>query len=382
MTRTFSLPSSLPLFLLAAVVVASLAFGVTRFVVEDADGALPPLAVTGDAAAAAPGALDVNKVFQARVDTTVSINATIDGEPMNGAGVVVSTDGTIVTASHVIKDYQKAATANSIVVRFYKGDEVEAELVSIDQYNDLAILKVDPKQVTGGVLAAPLANSDKVLVGSEVAAIGAPFGFDWTITKGNVSAAAGRVVDSRINMLSQIPDAIQFDAAINTGNSGGPLFNARGEVIGINQQIATPSKASAGVAFAVSSNIVSRAVRVYRETGAAEIPYAELGLRTRDLSPQLALQAGLTVSQGAIVQGADGPAAAAGIGTGQTISFLGEQVRLGDVIVELAGRKVASSADLSRIAGLIDADAPVQVVIVRGGERVTRTIDPIPRQVA
>jgi serine protease Do len=380
MTRTLSLPAPLPLFLLAAVVVASLAFGITKFVVDDANGALPAIDVAGDAAAAKPGALDVNKVFQARVNTTVSINAMIGDEPMNGAGVVVASDGTIVTASHVIKDYELAREADRIVVRFYKGDEVEAELVAIDQFNDLAILKVDPTQVTGGVSVAPLANSDQVMVGAEVLAIGAPFGYDWTPSAGNV-AATHRVVGSRINALSEIPDALQFDASINTGNSGGPVFNARGQVIGISQQIATPSKSSAGVAFAVSSNIITRALRIHAQSNVREIPYAELGLRTRDVTPQLARDGQLTSAKGAIVQDATGPAAVAGIATGRSIDFLGEQVKLGDVIVELAGQPVNTSADLARIAGLIDAEAPVDVTFIRGGQKVETKIDPTPRAI-
>jgi S1-C subfamily serine protease len=374
------------MFLLAAVVVASLAFGITKYVTAERTGALPPLEIAGDTAAAAPGALNVNKVFQARVETTVSINAMIGDEPMNGAGVVVSTDGTIVTASHVIKDYKIGQQATSIVVRFYRGDEVEAELVAIDQFADLAILKVDPAQVTGGVKAAPLAeNSEQVLVGSEVLAIGAPFGYDWTASPGNVSAAGGRIIGSRINALSDIPGAIQFDASINTGNSGGPVFNARGEVIGISQQIASPNKGSVGVAFAVPSNLIKRAVRL-AATGVHEIPYAELGLHnTRTVSPQLAKAAGLPVSQGtlgAMVQDATGPAAQIGMGAGAAINFQGQQVKVGDVIVELAGRKVTSSDDLERIAGLIDADEPVAISYLRDGQRVDATIDPTPRAIA
>jgi S1-C subfamily serine protease len=379
-SRSLTLPS-LPLFLLAAAVVAVLAFGITKYFVTNDAGALPALDVQGDSAAARAGALDANKVFAARVDTTVSINATINGEPMNGAGVVVdATNGIIVTASHVIKDYDKAATASQIVVRFKAGDEVLGELKSIDQFNDLAIIQIDPSEVTSGhLVAAPLANSDTVMVGSEVLAIGAPFGYDWTASFGHVSSDGGRVVGSRINALSDIPGAIQFDASINTGNSGGPVFNARGQVIGVSQQIASPSKTSAGVAFAVPSNLIKRAVQL-SQRGVAQIPYAETGIRVRDVTPQLARQGSLAVSKGAIVQSAEGPAATAGIAIGQTISFMGEEVKLGDVIVEFAGQKISSSEDFYKVASLIDAEQPVSVVINRRGERIERTIDPSPRQ--
>lgn len=380
MTRSRLAFPSLPVFLLAAAVVALLAFGVTRWITErDSLGALPPIQVQGDRAAAAPGALDVNKVHAMRIDTVVAVKATIGGEPMNGTGVVVGQDGTIVTASHVIKDYERQGLeASMIVVEFARGDEVIAEPLAIDQISDLAILRVDPREVEG-LVAAPLGDSDKLLVGSEVLAVGSPFGYDFTTTTGIVSATH-RVIESRINAASQIVDAVQHDAAINTGNSGGPLFNARGEVVGINQQIATPNRGSAGISFAVSSNLVRRALEQYAAT--RQVRYAELGLRTRDLTPQLARAANLPVTRGALVQAAEGPALAARISTGPALQHLGGTVILGDVIVELAGQPVASSDDLARIAGLIDPDAAVQATIVRrGGERLQVTIDPTPRSI-
>lgn len=380
MTRSRLAFPSLPVFLLAAAVVALLAFGATRWITDrGALDALPAIEVEGDRAAAAPGALDVNKVHSMRIDTVVAVKATIGGEPMNGTGVVVGRDGTIVTASHVIKDYDRQGLeASLIVVEFPKGDEVVAEKLAIDQINDLAILRIDPTQVEG-LVAAPLGDSDQLLVGSEVLAIGNPFGYEFTTTTGIVSATH-RVLGSRINAASNITDAVQHDAAINTGNSGGPLFNARGEVVGINQQISTPNGGSVGVSFAVSSNLVRRAIAQYRET--RQVRYAELGLRTRDLTPQLARAADLTVTRGAMVQAADGPALAARISTGPAIQHLGGTVIIGDVVVELAGRPVGSSDDLARIAGMIDPDAPVQAVIVRrGGERMEVTIDPTPRAI-
>lgn len=380
MTRTHLPSSPLALFLLAAAVVATLAFGLTRWFVDDVPATLPALEVAADAAAAAPGALDPAKLYAARLDTTVTIEATIDGSPMNGAGVVVDTDGTIITASHVVKDYETGTSASMIVVRFPKGDEVLARVGAIDQFNDIAILRIDPSQVAG-LVAAPLADSDKVLVGAPVAAIGAPFGYEESLTLGNVSFTH-RVLASRINDSWEIPDGLQFDAAINTGNSGGAVFNARGEVIGISQQIATPSKTSAGVAFAVSSNLVRRALRIHRETGATTIPYADLGISAVDLTPQLAAAGQLAASRGALVQSAVGPAATAGIGVGTTIEHYGKAVRVGAVILELAGRPIRSSDDLKRVAAAIDADEPVDVVYEQAGRRVEATIDPVPRTVA
>jgi serine protease Do len=284
----------------------------------------------------------------------------------------------------VIKDYGSAtkapAVATTIIIKFKQGDEVAASLEAIDQFNDLAILKVDPSQVHGFVYAA-LGDSDQVLTGAEVLALGAPFGFDWTMTTGNVSYAH-RLVDSRINSSWKIPDAIQHDAPVNTGNSGGPLFNARGEVIGINQQIASPSKTDSGVSFAVSSNIVKRALNVWRSTGAKSIQYADLGLTTRTLSPQVAAQEGLKVSAGALIQTAVGPAAQAGLATGPTTTYLHDAIVIGDVVTELAGQKITSNEDLLRVAAAIPADAPVEIGFTRrDGSKQTATIDPTPRAI-
>ena len=371
---------SIPVFVLAAAVVALLAFGATRWVTDSRSGALPPLEVAGDTAAAAPGALDANKVISSRLDTVVAIESTIGGEPMKGTGVVVATNGTIVTASHVVKDYERRMDATMVVVSFHAGDEVQADVVALDQINDLAILKVDPAKVTN-LVATPIGDSDKVLVGSEVVAIGNPLGYKWTSTLGHVSVPHV-VLGSRINGNSNITDAIQHDAAVNTGNSGGPLFNARGELIGINQQIATRNGGSVGLSFAVASNLVRRAI-AQQASGATAISYAGLGIEhdgaTVDLSPQLAQAANIPVQHGAMVQNARGAALAAGLSSGRQMSHLGRAVTLGDVIVKLAGRDVRSSDDLKRIAGQVAADTPIDVEIVRNGQRQTLTLDPTPR---
>lgn len=380
MTRTRLASPSLPVFILAAAVVALLAFGITRWVTDRAGAdALAPLTIAeGDTAAAAPGALNAAALFSKRVDTTVSIEATINDQPMNGSGVVVGTNGTIITASHVIKDYALAAEATTIVVRFHKGDEVLAQLVAIDQMNDLAILKIDPTEVSGGVVAAPLANSDEVVIGSEIMSIGAPFGYEFTPTVGNVSATH-RVLDSRINANSKIPDAIQHDGPVNTGNSGGPVFNARGQVIGINQQIASPAKVNSGVSFAVSSNLVARALRQYQSTGARDIRYADLGIQAKDITPQLARAGNLAVSTGALVQAATGPALEAGIGQGRAIPHLGTTVVLGDPIVAVGGQEIASADDLARVQTMLDPSAATTITVLRGGKRVELAITPVAR---
>ena len=372
MTRSRLAAPSLPVFLLAAAVVALLAFGTTRWITDRAAAdTLPPLELTqGDTAAAAPGALDPNKLFAARVDTTVSINATIGDAPMNGSGVVVdAARGLVVTSSHVIKDYERSLEATTIVVKFHRGDEVLAELVAVDQMFDLAILRIAPAELSFDLAAAPLADSDKVLVGSEVMAIGAPFDYEFSQSLGNVSAVH-RNINSEINANSRIPDAIQHDAATNVGNSGGPVFNARGEVIGINQQIATPAKVNSGVSFAVSSNIVRRALEQYRTTGERSIRYADLGIIARSVTPQLAKQAKLPASTGALVQSATGPARDARVSVGSSFLFLGTTVVLGDQVVAVGDRAVKTADDLYRAQFQLDPDAPTTITVLRGGERV------------
>lgn len=379
MTQSRLAIPNLPLFLLAAAVVAILAFGVTRWIADSgAATTLPALEVAGDSAAARPGALDMNKVITARVNTVVALDATIGGESMKGSGVVVDAKrGLIITASHVIKDYDKQLLATSVAVEFKSGDQVPGTIVAVDQISDLAILKVDPTAVDD-LVAAPLGDSNQVLVGSEVLAIGAPLGYKWTATAGHVSVPHV-VLGSQINAASDISDAIQHDTAINTGNSGGPLFNARGEVIGINQQIATRNGGSVGLSFAVSSNLVKRAIAQYDAHG--KIQYASVGLDAITLAPQLGRAAQLGVEHGALVQHAGGAAQAAGIAVGRQFSFLGTTVTLGDVIVGVDGQKVRSSDELARVIGQLDPDAPVQVELVSAGQHQTVTIDPTPRSI-
>jgi serine protease Do len=229
-----------------------------------------------------------------------------------------------------------------------------------------------------GLVAAPLGDSDQVLVGAEVLAIGAPLSYGWSQTEGHVSYVH-RNLESRINRNWRLPDGIQHDASVNKGSSGGPLFNARGEVIGINQQIATPNEGNAGVNFAVSSNIVKRAIAYWQRTGSPQIQYADLGLATTTLSPQVAAQAGIEgVTNGAMISQATGPARDAGLGTGTTINYLGKAIVTGDVITELAGVKITSSDDLMRVAASIDPDAPQSVTFYRHGQAQTTKIDPIP----
>jgi len=375
MIRTRSLPS-LPVLLVLGFVLALATFGITRALLATDASALPPLDIGADTQAAAPGALNPTELFAQRAATTVAIESDIADSPMIGSGVVVdAANGTIVTASHVVQVYAPSVRrASHIYVKFQNHSQVEAALVAIDVHNDLAILRVDPAQVPG-IVAAPLAaNADKVVTGSEVALIGSPYGNEWSVSDGIVSATH-RVINSRINGAWEIPDAIQYDAPTNQGNSGGPLFNARGEVIGIVQSINSDSKSDAGVNFAVSSTIVARALELSKTTD--EIPYAWLGVDAITLSPQLASANNLGVDAGALVQTVSGPAQRAGISPGtQTTVLSGRSVRLGDVITRVEDQPITSREDLQRITGRLNPDASVAVVVRRAGKNVTLNVNP------
>jgi putative serine protease PepD len=261
-----------------------------------------------------------------------------------GSGFVVSRDGYVVTNAHVIEG------ATSVKVKIGDGPSKTARIVGRDESTDIALLKVDP----AGQTLTPLTfgDSDAVRVGDPTYAIGNPFGLSRTLTTGVVSALQRQI--SAPNGFS-IDDVIQTDAALNPGNSGGPLFNARGEVIGVNSQIESTSGGQAGgeagnvgIGFAVPSNTVRSVVEQLRTTGKAT--HAYLGVQTADTSNG----AGARIA--AVSPG--GPAQEAGL-------------RAGDVITRFAGRPVQDAASLS---SLVDDHRPgetVEVSVRRGGATET-----------
>ena len=182
-----------------------------------------------------------------------------------------------------------------------------------------------------------------------------------------------RTVDSEINSSSSIAGAIQTDAAINKGNSGGPIFNAEGEVIGIAQQIKSPSGTSSGVGFAIPINTAHRALDEIRASGA--VHYAWLGLTTWTMSPQFARQYNIGSARGVVVEKALGPAADAGIrGGARSVSFLGDEVALGDVVTRIAGYDIATSDDVSRVASRVKPGQRIDIDLIRNGRSMTATI--------
>jgi S1-C subfamily serine protease len=288
-----------------------------------------------------------------------------------GSGFVVDANGEVVTNAHVVTDGtgRSSARADEVYIQFPDGNQVAATIVGVDPDYDVALLRATLDK--GMKLhALRLGSSGNLVVGQPVAAIGSPFGERQSLSVGVISAVE-RTIESLTRF--QIPDAIQTDAAINRGNSGGPLLDARGRVVGINSQIRTSGGGSEGVGFAVPVDSVKRSLEQLRAHGRAEYPY--VGVSTVPLYPQLARRLGLPVTQGALVQDVvkGGPADAAGIRAGDTrLRFQGEVFRAGgDAIVSLGGRPIREESDLARALVAHRPGAEVDVELVRGKDRRT-----------
>ena len=366
-----SLRATLPVVLAVVVVTSTLGLlvGWKLF------AAAPPRLVQITADAKAVTARDVANfnpaaIFRYRDPGTVAIESVAGAVTIGGSGFVIDAQGHIVTASHVVVDYSHGGTiASSIYVDIGQNNRVMATIVGIDRFSDLAVLKVDPGQVE--LHPVPWGDSDAVLPGEPVAAIGAPFGYEHSITKGIVSAVH-RTVRTQVSD-SSIADAIQIDVPINHGNSGGPVFNARGEVIGIAQQIRSTTNVSEGVGFAVPSDTARRSAQQIIEGGRPH--YAMIGLSTTTVSPQLAQQQHLGSPTGVLVTQASGPAATAGMSAGsQAVLFAGKTVQLGDELIRLGGAQVVTSDDVPRIVSHLAPGDAVTAVWYHGSVRHTGTI--------
>jgi S1-C subfamily serine protease len=293
------------------------------------------------------------------------------GDAGVGSGFVLNGDGEIATNAHVVTqgEGENLKRANEVYVEFADGNRVSAEILGEDPNADVALLRVNPKGLK--LRALKLGESDEVTVGEPVAAIGSPFGEKQSLSVGVISAI-DRSIESLTNF--NISGALQTDAAINPGNSGGPLVNARGEVIGINQQIKTNSGGGEGVGFAVPSNAVRRSLDMLRSNGKAR--YAYLGVSSVELYPQLVDRFDLDVERGAWVQDVvpAGPADSAGIrGGGQETRFQSSTFRPGgDVITKVGGKTIEHADDLSEVISEYDPGDDVELEIHRGGD--TKTI--------
>ena len=346
----------------------------TTTVVESAGP--PTTSVTTTLPARRTGAgFDPERLYAARAPGVVTIYANLgaDGQAQ-GSGFVVDEKGVILTNAHVITNVAESRTnvqgARAVYVEFADGERVTAAVVGWDLFSDVGVIRVSPKDHALDLV--PLGNSATVVVGEPVAAIGSPFGKQTSLSVGVVSAT-GRSIDSLTAGGFAVSNAIQIDAPINRGNSGGPLFDGEGRVIGINAQIQSTTGNAEGVGFAIPIDLARRALDQLLRTG--RVRYAYIGVSTQDVTPGIARRFSLGAERGALVTQVEegSPAAAAGVRGGtRTEAFNGKDVTLGgDLIVAIGGSKIESADDVSR---LVTTDlAPGQTVtftVVRGTKRV------------
>lgn len=258
-----------------------------------------------------------------------------------GSGFVISADGYIVTNNHVIEG------ADEIEIEFFDKTRLKAKLVGKDPKTDIALLKVESDKDLPFV---PFGDSDAMRVGDWVMAMGNPLGQGFSVSAGIISAR-GRELSGSYD------DFLQTDAAINKGNSGGPLFNMEGQVVGVNTAILSPTGGSIGIGFSMASNVVTKVVDQLKEFG--ETRRGWLGVRIQDVTPDVAEAMGLAVAAGALITDVpEGPAKEAGL-------------LAGDVITTFNGKPVADSRDLTRTVADSPIGEAVPVVVSREGEEMT-----------
>jgi S1-C subfamily serine protease len=301
------------------------------------------------------------------------------GQEALGSGFVLDGQGDVATNAHVVTTGENTniKRAEQVYVEFPDHNRVPAKIVGDDPNADVALLKIP----TAGLKLTPLplGSSSNLVVGSAVAAIGSPFGEQQSLSVGVISAL-NRSITSLTSF--DINNAIQTDAAINHGNSGGPLLNAAGQVIGINSQIKSTGGGGEGVGFAVPVDTVRRSIRQLRETG--KVQYSYLGVSSVPLYPQLARRLGIDARTGALVAKieAGGPAAKAGLKPGTTtITFEGDAriPKGGDAIVAVDGKPVHDSNDLGNLVGARNPGTKARLSVVNGHSHRTVTVTLAPR---
>ncbi len=324
---------------------------------------------SSEPAASTTESLSVSEVYEKAYKSVVEITTTLNqSSPMGGeqqasgqgSGFVFDADGHIVTNHHVVDG------AQSVSVRFWDGSTYDATVVGTDPSTDLAVIKVDaPADV---LLPLAIGDSNSLSVGESVVAIGSPFGLEGTLTSGIVSAL-NREMTSPNNFT--ISNSIQTDAAINHGNSGGPLLNAAGEVVGVNTQIKSDSGGSDGIGFAIPSSTVSSIVPQIISSGAVEHAYLGVGVASlsESVASELGVPAGAMVTE--VRQGT--PAAEAGLRAASGSAMVNGQSYPtgGDVITAVDGTAITDGASLQ---SAIDAKRPgdsVSITYTRDGTSTT-----------
>jgi S1-C subfamily serine protease len=337
----------------------------TQVVVEASDGSFNPAQIYKDVS---PGVVTIDSVFEGSTSDVLGGG----GSAGQGSGFVVDTEGDIVTNAHVVTSgghLNGGGTpheAKQVFVEFGDRNRVPAEIKGFDADADVALIKVDPD----GLDLQPVELSDRssFTVGEPVAAIGSPFGEDQSLSIGVISAT-NRTVEGLTNF--GIDNAIQTDASINPGNSGGPLLDAKGELIGINEQIASSSGSNSGVGFAIPVTSVRFSLDQLKADGKVE--YAFLGVTSESLYPQLAEHLGLDTDSGALITDVvnGSPADDAGLkgSTGED-TFQLQQVKTGgDVVLAVDGKPVLENNDLSKLVAVHKPGDKVTLQILRDGDK-------------
>lgn len=283
----------------------------------------------------------------------------------SGSGFIIDQNGTIVTNSHVVSEAQQ------IRVTLADRSSYPATVQGMDPFSDLAVLKIEPGNKRLPTVA--LGNSGPLEVGQKVLAIGNPFGFQGTLTTGVISAL-GRTIRTESGAL--LDEAIQTDAAINRGNSGGPLLDSQGRVIGVNTLIISPSGGSIGIGFAVPVNTLKLILGDLVRYGRVRRPW--LGITGYELAPELADLLQLPVDRGVLVTevARGGPAAQAGIRGGDRWVVVGRYRFLvdGDIIVSVDGQEVNTVTDLNRVIFKKRPGDSVEVTLYRDGDKRALTV--------
>jgi serine protease Do len=255
-----------------------------------------------------------------------------------GSGFIISSDGIILTNAHVVRD------ASEVVVKLTDRREFRAKVLGSDPQSDVAVLKIDAKNLP----VVPLAKANDLKVGEWVLAIGSPYGLDNTVTAGVVSAKGRSLPDGNVPF-------IQTDVAVNPGNSGGPLFNTRGEVVGINSQIYSQTGGYQGLSFAIPIDVANKIKNQIVATG--KVVHAKLGVTVQEVNQGFADSFNLATPEGALISNVErgGPADKAGL-------------KAGDVIRSLNGQKIVSSVDLPSMVGLSTPGEKITLDIWRQGK--------------
>jgi S1-C subfamily serine protease len=326
---------------------------------------------------------DPAAIYRSRNAGVVTVYSYFDNRPAGdhaaqGSGFVVSERGEILTSAHVVTstgdDDREPEGATRVFVAFVDGDRVPARLVGWDLYDDVAVLRVEPS--AHSLEPVPLGDSARVVVGEPVAAMGSPFGNENSLAVGVVSATR-RSIDSLTSDYT-VADAIQTDAPITHGNSGGPLFDARGRVIGINAQIRSESGQAEGVGFAIPINAAKRSLQQLVQNG--RVVYAYVGVNAEDLTPTIARRLDYAVDRGAVVACVvpDSPGAKAGLRGGSKKRQLnGFEFRFGgDVVVAIGNSKIRAADDLVRVVSETLVPGQVaQFTVLRDGKRLVVPVE-------